>query len=111
MLDQKQVNTVGDVTTTDVPGVAALLTTTTLEPTWSSWRGAVSPPPTIGTVAIVVGTHVVTPLLTGTIKGAEEGPTVRNDGTTATTVPFCEQMVAWACAGTNIGAVGDPTAR
>ena len=77
-----------------MPDVTVLLTATTLEPTWSSWRGAVSPPPTIGTVATVVGTHVVTPLLTGTIMGAEDGPTVRNDGATAMTVPFCEQIVA-----------------
>jgi hypothetical protein len=39
-------------------------------------------------VATVVGTHVVTPVLTGTIKGAEDGPTVRKDGTTAITLPF-----------------------
>jgi len=102
---------VGDVTTIGVPGVAPLLTATTLEPTWESWRGAVSSPPTIATVATVVGTQVVTPLLTGTIMGAEDGPTVRNDGATAMTVPFCEHTVAWTCAGTNIGALGDPTAR
>ena len=101
----------GGVTTVGVPGVAALLTATTLEPTCPSWRGAVSPPPAIGTVATVAGTHVVTPVLTGTIIGAEDGPTVRNDGATAMTVPFCEQMVAWTCAGTSIGAFGDPTAR
>ena len=100
----------GDVTTIGVPGVA-LLTATTLEPTWTSWRGAVSPPPTIGTVATVVGTHVVTPVLTGTITGAEGAPTDRNDGATVMTVPFCEQTVACTCAGTMIGALGDPTAR
>jgi hypothetical protein len=52
---------VGDVTTIGVPGVAVLLTATTLEPTWESWRGAVSSPPIIATVATVAGTHVVTP--------------------------------------------------
>jgi hypothetical protein len=59
----------------------------------------------------VAGAHVVTPLFTGMTSGAEEGPTVRNDGTVAMTVPFCDQMLACTCAGANIGLFGDPTAR
>lgn len=78
-----------EVATIGAPAATVLRSTaTTLEPTWTSWRGGVSPPPTTGTVATVVGTHVFTPVLTGTIRGAEEGPTVRKDGTTAMTLPF-----------------------
>lgn len=76
-LNQKHVNAEGDVTTIGAPAVAVLFTTTRLEPTWTTWRGGVSPLPTTGTVATVVGTHVVTPLFTGTTSGADEGPTVR----------------------------------